>query len=64
MGSQPMKKREKMHRSIIMIISVIIYQERERLKEEKRLEAVRLKEWSKPREDLELDDLMVCFIRW
>lgn len=35
-------------------------QERERQKEEKRLEAIRLKEWNRPREDLELDDLKVC----
>ncbi|KAL9952948.1 hypothetical protein ACROYT_G040281 [Oculina patagonica] len=31
--------------------------EREKQREEKRLEAIRLKEWNKPREDLELDDL-------
>lgn len=36
-------------------------QERERQKEEKRLEAIRLKEWNRPREDLELDDLKVVF---
>lgn len=35
------------------------FQERERQKEEKRLEAIRLREWNKPREDLELDDLKV-----
>ena len=35
------------------------FQERERQKEEKRLEALRLREWNKPREDLELDDLKV-----
>jgi hypothetical protein len=29
------------------------------LREQKRQEAVWLKEWSKPREDLELDDLKV-----
>ena len=40
---------------------LIISQERERHKEEKRLEAIRLKEWNKPREDLELDDFKVCF---
>lgn len=42
-------------------ILLIISQERERHKEEKRLEAIRLKEWNKPREDLELDDFKVCF---
>ncbi|KAJ7377480.1 Histidine-containing phosphotransfer protein 3 [Desmophyllum pertusum] len=32
-------------------------EEREKQKEEKRIEAIRIKEWNKPREDLELDDL-------
>ena len=34
--------------------------EREKKKEEKRKEMERLKEWSKPREDMECDDLKVC----
>lgn len=49
----------------IFLLSVMYFfccdlQERERQKEEKRLEAIRLKEWNRPREDLELDDLKVC----
>ena len=41
------------------ILLPLYFQERERQKEEKRLEAIRLREWNKPREDLELDDLKV-----
>lgn len=36
-----------------------ILQEREKLKEEKKKYAERLKIWSKPREDMECDDLKV-----
>lgn len=36
-----------------------LFQEREKLKEEKKKYAERLKLWSKPREDMECDDLKV-----
>jgi len=36
------------------------YQERARKLRERMLEEERLREWSRPREDLELDDLLVC----
>ena len=45
-----------LHKDILL---PMYFQERERQKEEKRLEAIRLREWNKPREDLELDDLKV-----
>ena len=41
------------------ILLPLYFQERERQKEEKRLEAIRLREWNKPREDPELDDFKV-----
>lgn len=36
------------------------WQEREKLKEEKKKYAERLKLWNKPREDMECEDLKVC----
>ena len=39
-----------------------MYQEREKKREEKRIEMERLKEWSRPRDDMECDDLKVCMI--
>lgn len=47
-----------------MYVTIIIYncdffQEREKLREEKRKYVEYLKQWSKPREDMECDDLKV-----
>lgn len=42
-----------------MCVFILFFQEREKLKEEKKKYAERLKLWSKPREDMECDDLKV-----
>lgn len=43
----------------LMMLLCNALQEREKLKEEKKKYAERLKLWSKPREDMECDDLKV-----
>lgn len=40
----------------------LLFQEREKLREEKRKYMEYLKQWSKPREDMECDDLKVYYV--
>ncbi len=46
-------------KSIVEFMIVFIKQEREKKKEEKKQRAEYLKTWSKPRDDMECDDLKV-----
>lgn len=43
----------------IFYVQLWLFQEREKLREEKRKYVEYLKQWSKPREDMECDDLKV-----
>ena len=40
----------------------LFFKEREKKREEKRIQAEYLKEWSRPRDDLECEDLQVCAV--
>lgn len=44
---------------VVFVVFVFFKQEREKLREEKRKYMEYLKQWSKPREDMECDDLKV-----
>ena len=41
------------------VYAIHMFQEREKKKEEKKKQMEQLKEWSRPREDMECDDLKV-----
>lgn len=45
--------------AVMFVCFIHLSQEREKLKEEKKKYAERLKLWNKPREDMECDDLKV-----
>lgn len=47
------------YKFLIRIFINLLFQEREKLREEKKKYMEYLKQWSKPREDMECDDLKV-----